>query len=290
MTTTILVGVEGVPTSDDALVWAATAAATRKATLRLVTATGYPTAALDLLYDDAVVQGAQTVLERAAATARAVAPEVRITTEVDRRTPAEALCALSVDADLLVVGSHRMSALERVFAGSLSYQITAGAHCPVVVVTHLPGPTASGVVVGADGSLDGVAAVAVAARHADLTGQELHVVHAWLEPSVYAAADVYPVGIAAQVEEDERLVLAESVAGLAEEYPDLVVHTHLLHEQPATALLDAASDAQLLVVGSRGRHGVARLLLGSVSHTVVLHAPCPVLVVRGRTRAGVEHS
>ena len=50
--------------------------------------------------------------------------------------------------------------------------------------------------------------------------------------------------------------------------------------QPARALLHAAQDARLLVVGSRGLHGVARMLLGSVSHTVIIHAPCPVLVVR----------
>ena len=289
MTRKILCGVEGVPSSDDALIWAARAAALRGWTLELVTATGFPMAAIDLLYDDAIIQGATTLLEEAAARAREAAPGLQVQVDVDRRIPALALVERSREADLLVVGSHRLTAVERVFSGSLSYQIAAGAHCPVVVVTHLPGPGATGVVVGADGSLDAVEAIALAAAEADWTGQDLHVVHAWQEPTTFAAADVFPLGVVQQVEEEERLVLAESVAGLAETYPDLVVHTHLLHEQAATALLRVAAAASLVVVGSRGRHGVARLLLGSVSHTVVLHAPCPVLVARTRVHLQQAH-
>ncbi|HEY7049683.1 MAG TPA: universal stress protein [Jatrophihabitantaceae bacterium] len=48
---------------------------------------------------------------------------------------------------------------------------------------------------------------------------------------------------------------------------------------PAEALLDASRDADLLVVGSRGRGGFSELMLGSVSHAVVMHAVCPVVVV-----------
>lgn len=290
MTRKILVGVEDAPTSNDAVLWAAHAAAARGWRLELVTATGWPTVALDVLYDDGVIQGANTLLETTAARVAEVAPGVTVGVEVDRRIPALALVERSREADLLVVGTHRLSAVERVFSGSLSYQIAAGAHCPVVVVPRLPDPEASGVVVGVDGSPDGVEAIALAAAEADWTGQDLHVVHAWQEPTTYAAADVFPLGVMDQVEQDERLVLAESVAGLAEQYPDLVVHSHLMHEQAATALLAVARRARLVVVGSRGRHGVARLLLGSVSHTVVLHAGCPVMVARTRTHARPAHS
>ncbi len=290
MRKTIVVGVEDLPYSDAALVWAAEAAAQRGAVLHLVHATGFPTLAVDLLYDDAIVQGGTTLMEKASGRVAEVAPGVEVTTTLDRRLPGEALCDLSKGAQMLVIGTHRMGAMERVFAGSLSYQIAAGAPCPVVVVPHLPALDATGVVVGVDGSADSLDAVSLAAAEADWTHQPLHVLHAWQEPGIYASTDIYPIGVAESVREAERLALAESCAGLAETYPDLVVHEHLAHEQPATALLELAANARLLVVGSRGRHGIARVLLGSVSHTVVLHAPCPVMVTRYRDHAGAaEH-
>jgi nucleotide-binding universal stress UspA family protein len=280
MRRTVLVGVEGLPHSDDALVWAARAAEQRGAVLRLVHATGSPILAIDVLDDESFVAGAETLLAKAAARVAEVAPRVDVETLVDRRLPAQALTDGASGAELVVVGTHRLSVAERVFAGSLAYQVAAGAACPVVVV---PGPVAldaTGVVVGVDGSADGLEAVALGAAEADRTGQALHVVHAWQEPAVYAAVDVVPAGTAEVVRDAERVALSESVAGLGEKYPDLVVHELLVHGQPATALLDAAEDSRLVVIGSRGRHGLARLLLGSVSHTVVLHASCPVMVAR----------
>jgi nucleotide-binding universal stress UspA family protein len=61
--------------------------------------------------------------------------------------------------------------------------------------------------------------------------------------------------------------------------PDLEILGGLVEDRPATALLSAARDAELLVVGSRGRGGFAGLLLGSVSAQCVHHAPCPMVVV-----------
>ena len=51
-------------------------------------------------------------------------------------------------------------------------------------------------------------------------------------------------------------------------------------DSPATALIAAGAEAELLVVGSHGRRGLSRFLLGSVSHDVLIHAPCVVLVLR----------
>lgn len=279
MTRTIVVGVEAGPSSHDALLWAARAAHQRHEKLVLVHATGLPTMGVEM-YDDAVQQGAQHLLEKEAARAREVAP-VEPTLVVDARRPGEALTERSADADLVVVGSHRLGPLERMFSGSLSYQVAAGSKCPVVIVPHLPGESARKVVVGVDGSEDSLAAVRFAAAEADRSGSELHVVHAWEQPAVYVSVDYLAQGYDKQMIDTERVVLGESCAGLAEKYPDLVVHEDLVQGQPATAVLDAAADgARLVVVGSRGRHGITRMLLGSVSHTVVLHAPCPVAVVR----------
>jgi Universal stress protein family len=62
--------------------------------------------------------------------------------------------------------------------------------------------------------------------------------------------------------------------------PSVMVEQYVTSERPAAALLDAAREAALLVVGCRGHGGFAGLLLGSVSQQVIHHAPCPVVVVR----------
>ncbi|OIQ87526.1 universal stress proteinc [mine drainage metagenome] len=280
MSRTVVVGVEGTESSGDALVWAAQEAAARYDELEIVYATGARYAALDPARDDDVTGQAETLLGDATESALRVEPNLTIRRTISPSTPGVALTEASERAALVVVGCRPLGAVERAFAGSLAYQVVAGSHCPVLVVPRATGTRGSGVVVGVDASEDSIAAVAQAAEEADRLGQELTVVHAWKEPMADAvlghALDSYDEVI----EERERVVLAESLAGLGERYPDLVVNRHLVHRQPAETLLDLARTARLLVVGSRGRHGVARMLLGSVSHTVVVHAPCPVLVVR----------
>jgi nucleotide-binding universal stress UspA family protein len=58
-----------------------------------------------------------------------------------------------------------------------------------------------------------------------------------------------------------------------------VQRTVVEDRSPAEALVELSGDADMLVVGSRGRGGFSKLLLGSVSHAVVLHALCPVMVI-----------
>jgi nucleotide-binding universal stress UspA family protein len=279
VTRPVVVGVEGTESSQDALVWAARTALARHAPLHVLHAVGLPVVGLETYWDDAVEQAARDLVEKESLRATEAAPGVQVHTVVDQQSPGRALTQRSVDAQLVVVGTHRLTPAERVFSGSLAYQVAAGAHCPVVVVPTLPTEVADRVVVGADGSADSLAAIRAAAVEADRAGLALHVVHAWQQPAVYV-----DVNLLAEYDhvfrEAAQVLLGESVAGLGEDFPDLVITQDLVQGQAATALLDAAQDARLLVVGSRGLHGVTRMLLGSVSHAVVLHAPCPVLVVR----------
>ena len=275
----VIVGVDG-SSSHDALLWGAQAAHRRGHPLHLVhafwtTLTGY-----ELAFDQAVEQQAKEHLHAQAAWAEEREPTLSVSTELVMDTPARALTQRSEGAELLVVGTHHRGVVERLLTGSLSYQVVAGSHCPVVVVPMTSTWSDGGVVVGVDGSPDSLAAVAFAAAEADRLGATLHVVHAWQEPAVFLPPALLDAGVTEQAREIERIVLAESCAGLRVDYPDLHVDQQLLHERPAIALLRWAEEAQMLVVGSRGRNGVARMLLGSVSHTVVQHAPCPVAVVR----------
>lgn len=279
MTGTVVIGAEGTSSSRDALMWAAEYAVENGMVLDLVHATGFPSMALEL-YDDAVRQGAEHLLDAERSRAASAFPELETRMSVDHRGPATALIERSEKADLVVVGSHRLGAFERMFSGSLSYQVAAAAHCPVAVVPRAAGPAAHGVVVGCDGSEDSLAAIAFAADEAQRVGEDLTVVLAWQEPAMYTSADYFAADIAGSIQEQSRLVLAESVAGLATTHPDLVVHRRLERGQPAAILVEAGATARLVVVGSRGRTGIARVLLGSVSHTVLLNATGPVVVVR----------
>jgi nucleotide-binding universal stress UspA family protein len=118
---------------------------------------------------------------------------------------------------------------------------------------------------GVTGLLVGSVAVALAA-HAD-------------SPVVLVRGDEAP-DPAYAIEADEREVLAERLAGWGAKYPDVRVQRVVVREHPAHALVEQSARAQLVVVGSRGRGGVAGLVLGSVSHAVLHRAHCPVVVVR----------
>lgn len=133
--------------------------------------------------------------------------------------------------------------------------------------------------VGVDGSPGSVAALSWAAGLAKETGAELDAVTAW-ELS-YAWIDGYAPDIVRWAEEarrdaEERLGAAITAAGVGAE---VTVTRTVVEGATAQALLDASKDADLLVVGSRGRGGFAGLLLGSVSQQCVHHARVPVTVV-----------
>ena len=81
----------------------------------------------------------------------------------------------------------------------------------------------------------------------------------------------------------ERRLLAEALAGWSGRYPDVKVSEQLEHGHPVDVLTEVSAHADLLVLGSRGRGGLKGLLLGSVSHSMLHHAACPVIVTPALT-------
>jgi nucleotide-binding universal stress UspA family protein len=132
------------------------------------------------------------------------------------------------------------------------------------------------IVVGVDGSPSSEHALLWAARQAQLMAAELHAVIAWNFPSTYGWT---PVVEDIDWAESARSVLEQAVDNALGRGDAEKVHQHVVDGHPAPALLDAATDADLLVVGSRGHGGFTGMLLGSVSQHVVTHARCPVVVV-----------
>ncbi|GAB3291117.1 universal stress protein [Parasphingorhabdus pacifica] len=135
------------------------------------------------------------------------------------------------------------------------------------------------VVVGVDGSASSKAALRWGLRQAILTGADLRAVGAWEFPAFYSweGGPMPPEDF----ERAARKALDDAVDETIHN-EDIPVHIHreVLHGHSAQVLLDQSTDADVLVVGSRGHGSFYGALLGSVSQQCAQHASCPVVIVR----------
>jgi nucleotide-binding universal stress UspA family protein len=144
------------------------------------------------------------------------------------------------------------------------------------------------IVVGVDGSAHAAAALRWAAVEAALRSARLEVVHAWTFVPVATPADsgLVPMAWTDNVEllDVTRRAAEDAAAAQVAEVlgPDQEATITVVENGPAEALLAAAADADLLVVGNRGRGNLAAAFLGSTSAKVADEAPCPVVVVRAQ--------
>jgi nucleotide-binding universal stress UspA family protein len=133
------------------------------------------------------------------------------------------------------------------------------------------------IVVGVDGSETSRQALAWAVDEAARRDATVEAVHAWHLPYAEGFAFTSSAFDPTLYESAARDVLTADIAAV--EGAAAVVEPVVVHGAAAPMLLERAAGADLLVVGTRGRGGFAGLLLGSVSHQLVQHAPCPVVVV-----------
>lgn len=146
-------------------------------------------------------------------------------------------------------------------------------------MTGQPGPRGV-VVVGVDGSEPSKRALEWGAHVVAGTGSRLDAVIAWQLPAIGAEA-----GLLAgyDPEADARVTLAETIATVLGRTPSPPVRELVLAGFASRVLVEASAGAELLVLGSRGRGGLAGRLLGSTSAYCVQHARCPVLIVHADT-------
>lgn len=135
-------------------------------------------------------------------------------------------------------------------------------------------------VVGVDGSDASRKAIAFAAAQASIREVPLVAVYAWMPPLTPGLEYLWSEELVESQRSVAEEAIAIGIAGLAERYPDLDVRREIVQSAPVAALVQAAEEAEMLVVGSRGRGGISRLLLGSVSHGVLQALPCPTVVTR----------
>ena len=284
----IVVAVDGSPASNAAAIWAARDAAMRKIPLTVVHAVTTPTATWPPVpYPESLAVRLEDEGKKAIMHAIKIAEEalpadrkVAINRELVYSSPAPALIKLSDEAEMIVVGTAGRGLLATGVLGSVSATVVRHAHCPVAVVhgdvPDLPDTHNAPVLLGIDGSPASELATAIAFDEASRRGVDLMALHAWSDIEI----SELPESDWSSLEAEAHRNLAENLAGWQERYPDVTVHRLVVRDRPARQLAEKSQTAQLLVVGSHGRGGLAGMLLGSVSNAVLHSVRIPVIVAR----------
>jgi nucleotide-binding universal stress UspA family protein len=190
--------------------------------------------------------------------------------------------AHELGADLILLGTHGRTGLKRFLLGSVAERTVRLASSSVMVTRGAPTAGHRRIVVGTDYSPLADRAIAQALEVA-APGAHLHVVHAWHVPAAIGYETVFAAG---QLQDALADAARERGVELLRRWRAIRSDVELdmeTDQAPAQqALIDRAEalGADLIAVGSHGRRGIRRLVLGSVAETVVRHAPCSVLVAR----------
>jgi nucleotide-binding universal stress UspA family protein len=284
----IVVGVDGSDPSISALRWAAYEALRRNADVLAVSCYsvpiyGSPEGAVYTTPNEDVdmfKDSADVVVARAIAQVAEIDPHLVVDTLTEMSPAAVAISDAARGDDEIVVGATGHGTFMHGLLGSVSLSVVHRSHVPVIVVPVKAdvdaGPTMRKIVVGLDGSAESAHALDWAYAEAELSGAELTAVHAWIYP--YTGQGEPRM----QMQLDAMEELKASLETLGPRLIGGTIHVHpkLIELSPAEALLDEAQDADLVVVGSRGRGALRASLLGSVSRTIVQHATCPVAIIR----------
>lgn len=219
----------------------------------------------------------------AAATAQAQAAGVACRTEGLMGSPAMAIAELAErgGADAIVIGTHGRRGLARFTLGSVTDGVLRHAALPTFVVraeSRIPAISARSIrriAVAVDASEPAAAAAAYALKLAATYGAEVVFVHA-----AERGEEAGPIA-----DELERLAALAATAGL---------RTHTVHAsgKPCDAIATAAAAvrADLIAIGTHGRTGADRLVLGSVAESVIVNSAVPVLVVHAKDAARIAPS
>ncbi|MCW2704949.1 MAG: UspA domain protein [Blastococcus sp.] len=293
----VVVGVDGSPGSRAALVHALTTAAQRGAELEVVSS--YP---VNLVWTGGLpleIPDTEAIRVDTESRARALVDDVRsnlstigipgvdavgVRLVVSEGRAVPELLKRSEHADLLVVGSRGRGAMRSALLGSVALHCATHAPCPVLVVHPLSSVAEPPrVVVGVDGSAESRAALVAALGDAGRTGAEVEVVAAYFPTDYWTDVTLVLVQSVEAIRADLQRRTDELVADVVRERSAAGGTSRVrttIHEGPAAeVLLQRAQNAQMLVVGTRGRGAIRGLLLGSVALHCAMHAPGPVMLV-----------
>ena len=283
----IVVGVDGSEGSFEALLWATHHAHRTGLPLKVVTVTeipavytaaGVPNLPPGSTFDDLVQQGVDINL-RATDDANAFDLGIEVSGSALVGTPVVNLIEATPSGDMLVVSATSQHSRMADMLGSVATGVMHRAHGPIVIV-HGPvrhPVSLKRIVVGIDGCDESRLALGWACDLATHIGASIEVVHGWEYP--YRTKDAVFGSPKADMQRDATALAEQVLAELSPEHRAVVTATHVLEGEPFDVLIGASKDADLVVVGSRGRGGVRSLLMGSVSRKVAQHAETNVVVI-----------
>ncbi|MFD7843774.1 universal stress protein [Nocardia sp. NPDC059764] len=210
------------------------------------------------------------LLETAALAAADSSPGLTVTTELTTGAVVPTLLERTRSARMLVGGARGGGTLRRALLGSVSSALARRSHCPFVVVRDgVPLPVdlpTRPILVGVDGTKISEPAIRAALEEASARGVAVIALHA-------EGASDDP-----EMDALDDYVLAESLAGWQERYPNVRIDRETAHDSPERSLLNVSSGTQLLVVGTRGRGGFASKVFGSTSQSLLLSVQTPIMI------------
>jgi nucleotide-binding universal stress UspA family protein len=262
----VVVGYDGSPGARAALDWAAREAASRCVPL-LIVCCSVPAQPTD--FSGTAARGAD-VVQAAAAELRARFAGLEVSVSVTAADPRDALVAEEGAGDVLVVGASTSGALERALLGSVPRLVARRTRCPLVVHRAGGRQPAQRIVVAVDGSPTSNGALELAADLATRDDAELVLVHVWKGQRGRGRSRLVDRQTAQGVLDDAEL----RCHGL-----DVELRSALVEGDPAEVIRNIAHDADMIVVGTRGRSALRTRLVGSVAQALTQDAPCTVVVV-----------
>ena len=285
---TVVVGIDGSLFSDQALAWAADQAALENRALTIVHAVrplGFPAAGTFVSTGvdygrlaDALLAAGRELLDEAGAGVSKGHPGLEVRDVLSSGDARNELVDLSHQAAMVVIGSRGLGPVASLLLGSVSVTVSKHASCPVVVCrprTAL-GPPQDGILVGVDGTPLSLPAAEFAFRLAAERHRPLTVLHSCWTPE---AVGVLRPGSPEPDLTAQRALVAGSLTGLVEKFPDVSVDLRLEHGFADRHLVEASRDHELVVIGHQPISPLRDLIYGSLAPAVVENAVCTVVVV-----------
>lgn len=278
----IVVGVDGSERNRSAVAWAVDEATDTGSPLLMVTAlTEHLVPRSGDAPGNAHEQRALAMLDQLRArVAGSVDPET-VSTRTRPGTPVEALLEAAGQARLVVVGKRGLGGFARLIVGSTSIALAGRSPSPVAIVPDSWDARVGRdrpVVLGVDPFRSDPEPTELAFGRAERLGVALLAVHGWETPAAHSWDDDMVAGALHAREHESRRHFDDLLATWAQRYPQVPVHPLRRHGHPANALLEAAEEGQVLVLGRHQQGRFGGLTLGSVARAVLHYADTPVIV------------